>query len=123
MPLLAVSPWSKGGYVCSETFDHTSLIRFIEQRFGVDEPQITPWRRAVFGDLTSAFDFESASDTLPTLPSVAAYKPDTEQTTPPSYHPVPPATGSVPTQEPGVKSVAPARLQLRRRLRRRLAAT
>ena len=103
VPLLAVSPWSKGGYVCSETFDHTSLIRFIEQRFGVDEPQITPWRRAVFGDLTSAFDFESASDTLPKLPSVAAYKPDTDQVTPPSYHPVPPATGAVPTQEPGVK--------------------
>jgi phospholipase C len=103
VPLLAISPWSKGGYVCSETFDHTSLIRFIEQRYGVNEPQITPWRRAVFGDLTSAFDFESASDTLPKLPSVAAYKPDTEQPTPPSYHPVPPATGAVPTQEPGVR--------------------
>jgi phospholipase C len=103
VPLLAISPWSKGGYVCSETFDHTSLIRFIEQRYGVNEPQITPWRRAVFGDLTSAFDFESASDTLPKLPSVAAYKPDTEQPTPPSYHPVPPANGAVPTQEPGVR--------------------
>jgi phospholipase C len=103
VPLLAISPWSKGGYVCSETFDHTSLIRFIEQRFGVDEPNITPWRRAVFGDLTSAFDFESSSDTLLKLPSVAAFKPDTDQTTPPSYHPVPPATGSVPTQEPGVR--------------------
>ena len=52
VPLLAVSPWSRGGWVCSETFDHTSLIRFIEARFGVDEPNITPWRRAVFGDLT-----------------------------------------------------------------------
>ena len=57
VPLLVVSPWSTGGYVCSETFDHTSLIRFIEARFGVDEPNITPWRRAVCGDLTSAFDF------------------------------------------------------------------
>jgi phospholipase C len=103
VPLLAISPWSKGGYVCSESFDHTSLIRFIERRFGVGEPQITPWRRAVFGDLTSAFDFERASDALPKLPSVAAYKPDTEQPTPPSYHPVPPATASVPRQEPGVR--------------------
>ena len=59
---LAVEP---GGWVCSETFDHTSLIRFIEARFGVDEPNITPWRRAVCGDLTSAFDFESASDQCP----------------------------------------------------------
>jgi phospholipase C len=34
VPMIAVSPWSKGGYVCSEVFDHTSVIRFIEQRFG-----------------------------------------------------------------------------------------
>ncbi|HEX4009927.1 MAG TPA: phospholipase C, phosphocholine-specific [Solirubrobacteraceae bacterium] len=102
VPLLVVSPWSTGGWVCSETFDHTSLIRFIEQRFSVDEPNITPWRRAVCGDLTSAFDFESASDRVPSLPSVAEYKPN-ESTTPPSYHPLPPAVGSVPVQEPGVK--------------------
>ena len=50
VPLLVVSPWSTGGWVCSETFDHTSLIRFIEARFGVDEPNLTPWRRAVCGD-------------------------------------------------------------------------
>ena len=102
VPLLVVSPWSTGGWVCSEVFDHTSLIRFIEARFGVDEPNITPWRRAVCGDLTSAFDFESASDRVPPLPSVAAYKPN-QSTTPPSYHPVPPAVGSVPTQEPGLR--------------------
>jgi len=102
VPLLIVSPWSRGGWVCSETFDHTSLIRFIEARFGVNEPQITPWRRAVCGDLTSAFDFASASDHVPALPSVAAYKPN-QGTTPPSYHPIPPAIGSVPTQEHGVR--------------------
>ena len=102
VPLLVVSPWSSGGWVCSETFDHTSLIRFIQARFGVDEPNITPWRRAVCGDLTSAFNFAGASDQVPPLPSVAAYKPN-ETTTPPSYHPVPPAVGSVPTQESGVR--------------------
>ena len=102
VPLLVVSPWSRGGWVCSETFDHTSLIRFLERRFGVHEPNITPWRRAVCGDLTSAFDFESASDHVPALPSVAAYKPN-QSTTPPSYHPIPPAVGSVPTQEHGVR--------------------
>ena len=59
VPLMAISPWSKGGYVNSETFDHTSVIRFLEARFGVMEPQITPWRRAVCGDLTSLFDFEA----------------------------------------------------------------
>jgi phospholipase C len=95
VPLLVVSPWSSGGWVCSETFDHTSLIRFIEARFGVDEPNITPWRRAVCGDLTSAFDFKCASHRVPSLPSVAGYKPN-EDTTPPSYHPEPPAVGSMP---------------------------
>jgi phospholipase C len=101
VPLLIVSPWSTGGWVCSETFDHTSLIRFIEARFGVDEPNITPWRRAVCGDLTSAFDFESTSSRVPPVPPVvdtyntkAAYS---------SYHPTPPAVGSVPKQEPGVR--------------------
>jgi phospholipase C len=102
VPLLVVSPWSSGGWVCSETFDHSSLIRFIEARLGIDEPNITPWRRAVCGDLTSAFDFESSSQRVPRLPSVAGYKPN-ESTTPPSYHPLPPAVGRVPTQEPGVR--------------------
>ncbi|HTX13368.1 MAG TPA: phospholipase C, phosphocholine-specific [Solirubrobacteraceae bacterium] len=101
VPLLVVSPWSTGGWVCSETFDHTSLIRLMEARFGVEEPNLTPWRRAVCGDLTSAFDFESSSEYIPRVPPVvdtyntkAAYS---------SYHPVPPTTGSVPTQEPGVR--------------------
>ncbi|MEU8531251.1 phosphocholine-specific phospholipase C, partial [Streptomyces sp. NPDC048629] len=44
VPMLVVSPWSTGGYSCSETFDHTSIIRFMEARFGVHEPQISPWR-------------------------------------------------------------------------------
>jgi len=101
VPLLVVSPWSSGGWVSSETFDHTSLIRFIEARFGVDEPNITPWRRAICGDLTSAFDFESASDSVPTLPNVESYKPT--GTASATYHPTPPAVGSVPVQEPGVR--------------------
>ena len=101
VPLLVVSPWSAGGWVCSETFDHTSLIRLIEARFGVSEPNITPWRRAVCGDLTSAFDFDRASDQFPALPSTAGYKPTGPA--PPTYYPTPPASGSVPVQEPGVR--------------------
>jgi phospholipase C len=101
VPLLVVSPWSKGGWVCSEVFDATSLIRFIEARFGVEEPNITPWRRAVCGDLTSAFDFESTSDRVPPLPTVDT--PNPSLPTPPPFHPVPPAVGSVPTQERGVR--------------------
>ncbi len=107
VPLLIVSPWSTGGWVCSEVFDHTSLIRFVEARFGVGEPNITPWRRAVSGDLTSAFDFESARDHVPAPPSVAGYKPSGMDPppgqAPAAYHPPPPAVGSVPTQESGVR--------------------
>lgn len=57
VPAIVVSPWSRGGYVCSEVFDHTSTLRFLEKRFGVREENISDWRRAVCGDLTSAFDF------------------------------------------------------------------
>src|SRR5262249_44442437 len=57
VPMYVISPWSKGGWVSSQVFDHTSVIRFLERRFGVEEPNITAWRRAVCGDLTSAFNF------------------------------------------------------------------
>ncbi|MDC0672671.1 phosphocholine-specific phospholipase C [Nannocystis radixulma] len=57
VPTLIVSPFSRGGWVCSEVFDHTSILRFLEARFGVEEPNISPYRRAFCGDLTSAFDF------------------------------------------------------------------
>jgi phospholipase C len=57
VPMLVISPWSRGGWVCSQLFDHTSILRFLEQRFGVAEPNISPWRRAVVGDLLTAFDF------------------------------------------------------------------
>ncbi|MDC7676651.1 phosphocholine-specific phospholipase C [Asticcacaulis machinosus] len=62
VPMYVISPWSRGGYVASEVFDHTSVIRFIEARFGVHEPNISPWRRAVCGDLTSCFDFKTPND-------------------------------------------------------------
>ena len=42
MPLIVVSPWTKGGWVNSQTFDHTSVIRLLETRFGVAEPQHHP---------------------------------------------------------------------------------
>ncbi|MBU2788470.1 phospholipase C, phosphocholine-specific [Acidithiobacillus sp. YTS05] len=72
-PMMAISPWSKGGYVCSEVFDHTSVLRFIEKRFGVSEPNIAPWRLAVCGDLTSAFDFSRPDDRFVSLPSTRNY--------------------------------------------------
>jgi phospholipase C len=72
VPMMVVSPWSKGGWVNSELFDHTSVIRFLEARFGVIEPNITPWRRAVCGDLTSCFDFaRPGAAAFPPLPDVS----------------------------------------------------
>ncbi|HYH41832.1 MAG TPA: phospholipase C, phosphocholine-specific [Burkholderiales bacterium] len=62
VPMYVISPWSKGGWVNSEVFDHTSVIQFLEVRFGVREPNISAWRRAVTGDLTSAFNFRDPDD-------------------------------------------------------------
>ena len=60
VPMLVVSPWSRGGYVCSQVFDHTSVIRFMEALTDVSEPNISQWRRRVCGDLMSAFDFATS---------------------------------------------------------------
>ncbi|WP_307643889.1 phosphocholine-specific phospholipase C [Variovorax boronicumulans] len=62
VPMYVVSPWSRGGWVNSQAFDHTSVLRFIEARFGVAEPNISPFRRAVCGDLLSAFNFTNPND-------------------------------------------------------------
>ncbi len=104
--MLVVSPWSTGGYVCSEIFDHTSIIRFMERRFGVQEPNISPWRRAICGDLTSAFDF-GLEDTEPvSLPDTDAYQPpDNERHD--SYVPKPPANPVLPKQEAGSRPARP----------------
>ncbi|MGY0055861.1 phosphocholine-specific phospholipase C [Streptomyces sp. LZ34] len=102
VPMLVVSPWSTGGWVCSQTFDHTSIVRFIERRFGVAEPNISPWRRAVCGDLTAAFDFARTDAHVPALPDTSGYlPPDRERH--PDYKPKPPAHGSLPGQEPGTR--------------------
>ncbi|MDR5781716.1 phospholipase C, phosphocholine-specific [Caballeronia sp. LZ065] len=106
VPMLVVSPWSRGGWVCSETFDHTSVIRFIQKRFGrahgLAEPNISPWRRAICGDLTSAFDFRQPNAHLPTLPATSAYAPP-DKLRHAKYQPVPPDAQTVPQQEPGVR--------------------
>ncbi|CAM5616035.1 phosphocholine-specific phospholipase C [Streptomyces xanthochromogenes] len=108
VPMLVVSPWSTGGYTCSETFDHTSIIRFMERRFGVQEPNISPWRRAICGDLTSAFDFSRSNSTAPGLPSTTAYIPP-DHNRHPDFVPVPPATGTLPKQERGSRPTRPLR--------------
>jgi phospholipase C len=66
VPTLVVSPWSVGGRVCSEVFDHTSVIHFLDawltakeiQKGAMDVSNVSSWRQAIAGDLTSAFDFD-----------------------------------------------------------------
>ena len=61
VPLIVASPWSRGGFVNSEVFDHTSHLRFLENflsaktKKNIDVPNISEWRRTVSGDLTSVF--------------------------------------------------------------------
>jgi len=110
VPMTVVSPWSKGGFVCSQVFDHTSVIRFIEQRFGVMEPNISPWRRAICGDLTSAFDFSLPDQSRPTLPDTSGYRAMTDEQCRTLAKPTVPAPDDAPpTIEPQEPGTRPAR--------------
>ncbi|MFD7441664.1 alkaline phosphatase family protein [Streptomyces sp. NPDC059909] len=84
VPMLVVSPWSAGGHVCSELFDHTSVNRFLERWTGVEDPNVTAWRRRVTGDLTSAFDFGSVGSVGSAAPDAP---PGTRQARPLPYRP------------------------------------
>jgi phospholipase C len=68
VPCILISPWTTGGWVSSEPFDHTSVLRFLEQFTGVREPNISDWRRSTFGDLTSALRLKQAPGKPPVLP-------------------------------------------------------
>jgi phospholipase C len=71
-PALVISPFSRGGFLSSEVFDHTSTLRFIETRFGVEVPNLTAWRRGVTGDLTSTLNLKAAPNTsVPALPKTS----------------------------------------------------
>ena len=112
VPMLVVSPFSRGGYLSSDVFDHTSLIRFLETRFGVRSPEISQWRRRTVGDLTSTLRMSGARIAPPRLPSTAAYRSlarSAEGCTPSDINgsattfptdPMP-TTQTMPAQEPG----------------------
>jgi phospholipase C len=68
-PCLVISPFSRGGYLYSGTLDHTSTLRFIESRWGVEVPNLTAWRRGVTGDMTGALALAKPPNTkVPPLP-------------------------------------------------------
>ena len=111
VPMFVISPWSKGAWTCSEVFDHTSVIRFLETRFGVFEPNITTWRRAISGDLTSAFDFRNPNNAPITVPSTAGLTAKAAATADlPGIQP--PAVQTMPAQESGARLLRPAPYEL-----------
>jgi phospholipase C len=69
VPMLVISPFSRGGHVASEVSDHTSQLRFLEARFGVRAPNVSAWRRRHTGDLTSTLHMGHGVVRRPVLPS------------------------------------------------------
>jgi phospholipase C len=109
VPLILVSPWTRGGWVTSEVSDHTSVLQFLETwtaAIGTPAlcPQISPWRRQVCGDLTRAFDFANPVYGLPSLPDTGALIPEVR------YTPLP-GDNAMPSQEPGTKRARPLPFQ------------
>lgn len=104
VPTLVVSPWTKGGRINSQLFDHTSLIRFLEEwlvqgkglpRSQVQCSYISPWRRAVCGDMTSVLNLASPNATWPaSVPRTANYSRNWG-----SSDALPPTVQSMPRQE------------------------
>ena len=107
VPLILISPWTRGGWVTSEVSDHTSVIQFLEKwtdALGTPTicPNISDWRRSVCGDLTDAFDFTAPIFGLPKLPKTTVIGDPAGG----SYHPRA-TTNTMPAQEPGTKRARP----------------
>jgi len=78
VPCIVISPWSAAAPgelspVCGQVFDHSSVLRLLEARFGVEAHLLSAWRRRVSGDLTACFDFTRPPRLdVPALPDTAA---------------------------------------------------
>jgi phospholipase C len=101
VPMLIISPWTRGGHVCSQVFDHTSTLRFLETWTGVQETNISSWRRQLCGDLTSAFDFAHPDYSQPVFPDAIGVWCGT------GIDPAVPSPQSMPVPEFGVKPGRP----------------
>jgi phospholipase C len=108
VPLVLISPWTRGGRVTSEVSDHTSVIQFLE-KWSVARgtpaicPNISSWRRSVCGDLTAALDFEEPVYGMPALPAT----PDIIGNPPGGAYVPPATTNAMPQQENGTKTARP----------------
>lgn len=97
VPMLVVSPWARRGYVSGQLYEHSSVLKFIERRFGLPSlasvnhqfDTSTPGTNndaangkpsgppapprdglAQIGDFYEAFDFSQDPDYHPRLPSL-----------------------------------------------------
>jgi phospholipase C len=131
---VVASPWSRGGYVNSEVFDHTSVLQFLEgfigKKYGKDvrETNISPWRRTICGDLTSVFrPYNGEPIALPTFvpqkPFIESVHKAKFKQVPSNFHPLTPgeiaAAGTsaesgdvLPRQEPGTRLACPLPYEL-----------
>jgi phospholipase C len=89
--------------VSSEVCDHTSVIRLLEQRFEFRCPNITPWRRAICGDLLAAFDFGAPDRSLPALPATLPFDVARDAACRARPEPQVPLVQTLPTVEPGLR--------------------
>ena len=133
VPMIVASPWSRGGAVCSQVFDHTSVLQFVERlishRTGrkLEETNITPWRRTVCGDLMSAF--HAGADSQPGLKDFVVRDAFLEQIHRAQFQPLPsgfkpltdedvdrvrtmPGESLLPRQEPGTRRACPLPYEL-----------
>jgi phospholipase C len=87
VPCLVVSPFSAGGWLCPDLFDHVSTLKFIEKLFlpagtlmGSDGLEISPWRYNTVGNMSAALPaLHDPVDTVPTLPATSMTDPDVAQ--------------------------------------------
>ena len=105
VPTIVVSPFTTGGAVCSQVFDHTSILRLLESFTGVEEPNISAWRRKVCGNLADTLNLSTTPYAFPTTlpdPTPLAAAADTAcATLPPA---MPNGETMPPAQETGTKT-------------------
>jgi phospholipase C len=71
VPMLVISPFSRGGQIVSDTFDHTSQLKLIAKRFGVKVPNLSAWRDRTVGDLTTTLFRAPTDANMPKLPAIS----------------------------------------------------
>ena len=99
VPCFVVSPWTAGGYGCSDPLDHTSTLQFLGQVTGVTPENISAYRLSTFGDMTGVF--QDRAEPPPVLRDTGGYAALTSYQVANFPAPEPPATQTFPVQEPG----------------------